>query len=537
MNKIDFILDNFDMLFNNEENIKKLESIILDLAVKGKLVKQDSSDEDSSILIKKIKKKKDKLIKEKKIRKPKKLEPISKEEIPFEIPSSWSWVRLGEVCNDIHYGYTDSAKQNNTGVKFLRITDIQNNTVNWNTVPYCNISDKKFLVNGINNLDILIARTGGTIGKSYLVENLTSKAVFASYLIRAIPVKKEISIYLKKFLETNTYWKQLLEKSQGTGQPNVNATSLKNLTLPLPPLNEQKRIVKRVESLKKLTESLKERTKERNKIRLSLKKSILSQIEKSNSNDELLDNLNLIFKNFDTIVEGKKDVKDIRDLILSMAVKGKLVKQDSSDEDSSILIKKIKKEKDKLIKEKKIRKPKKLEPISKEEIPFEIPTSWSWVCLGEIVTILGDGLHGTPQYSDNGEYYFINGNNLNNGVIEIKNNTKLVSHNEFIKYKKILTERTVLVSINGTLGNVSFYNNEKVVLGKSACYFNLFPKLSKSYIKSVINTKYFINYAFSKASGTTIKNLSLKSMNSFPIPLPPLNEQKRIVKRVESLMK
>lgn len=133
--------------------------------------------------------------------------------------------------------------------KLLRITDIQNNRVNWDNVPFCQITDKEFGTYGLNNRDIMIARTGGTIGKTYIVENLCEKAVFASYLIRAIPTYSINEKYLKTFLESPFYWQQLKEKSMGTGQPNVNGTALKELIVIFPPLAEQERIVEKVDKL------------------------------------------------------------------------------------------------------------------------------------------------------------------------------------------------------------------------------------------------------------------------------------------------
>ena len=164
-----------------------------------------------------------------------------------------------------------------------------------------------------------------------------------------------------------------------------------------------------------------------------------------------------------------------------------------------------------------------------EEIPFEIPATWNWARLSNITSILGDGIHGTPEYDATGTVYFINGNNLSNGSIEIKADTKKVSEQEAEKYKRLLNSTTVLVSINGTLGNVAFYNGENVILGKSACYFNLMGNIDKQYIKHILETEYFTEYAKNVATGSTIKNVPLAGMRNFLIPVPPITEQHRII--------
>jgi len=181
---------------------------------------------------------------------------VKAEEMPFVLPAGWVWCRLGGIAKQIHYGYTASADHSLQDFRFLRITDIQDNSVLWDTVPGCEITpedaQKYLLADG----DILIARTGGTIGKTYLVDGISVRAVFASYLIRVIPADEISPEYLKLFLESPQYWGQLRAESKGTGQPNVNATSLGNLLVPLPPLAEQERIVERVEALFALCDGL-----------------------------------------------------------------------------------------------------------------------------------------------------------------------------------------------------------------------------------------------------------------------------------------
>ena len=236
-----------------------LKKSILQEAVQGKLVPQDQTDEPASVLIEQIRQEKEQLIKDKKIKKDKNesyifrrdnshYEKIGKEErciddeIPFDIPDSWEWCTLASVTEQIHYGYTASAAPVGDA-KLARITDIQDNKIMWETVPYCSISKENLPKYKLKNRDILIARTGGTIGKTYIVRNLNENAVFASYLIRAIPLQLVNEEYLKLFMESPLYWEQLKAYSMGTGQPNVNGQSLSKLRLPLPPLNEQQRIV------------------------------------------------------------------------------------------------------------------------------------------------------------------------------------------------------------------------------------------------------------------------------------------------------
>lgn len=154
-----------------------------------------------------------------------------------------------------------------------------------------------------------------------------------------------------------------------------------------------------------------------------------------------------------------------------------------------------------------------------------IPENWEIRELKEVVSVLGDGLHGTPKYDDNGEYYFINGNNLSNGKILIKDETKRTSKSEYEKYKKPLNSRTILISINGTLGNVATYNGEKCFLGKSACYFNVLENVDKHFIKYLFYDNRFKDYIYNFATGTTIKNISLKSMREYKFLIPKQQEK------------
>ncbi len=162
-------------------------------------------------------------------------------------------------------------------------------------------------------------------------------------------------------------------------------------------------------------------------------------------------------------------------------------------------------------------------------------SEWKEVKLEDVTSKIGDGLHGTPKYDENGEYYFINGNNLTNGKIEITSNTKRASYDVYMKHKKELNDRTIFVSINGTLGNVALYNGEKVFLGKSACYLNVIDDVDKQFVRYILTSNYFQHYISVYATGTTIKNMGLKSMRDFTFRLPALVIQKKIAHILSTL--
>ena len=253
-------LDAYNQFF--PETLKKS---ILQQAVQGKLVPQDPSDEPAEALLERIRAEKQRLIKEGKIKKDKhesvifrrdnshyeKLDGVERcidDELPFEIPDSWEWERWGNISISIQYGYNAAAK--NIGrIKMVRISDIQDGSVVWDSVPYCDIDEKDIDTYLLRPNDILFARTGGTVGKSYLVRDIKEPAIYAGYLIRTRYSSLLLPEYLKYFMESELYWIQLRSGTIATAQPNCNGKTLANMLIPLPPLSEQHRIVAKIEEI------------------------------------------------------------------------------------------------------------------------------------------------------------------------------------------------------------------------------------------------------------------------------------------------
>lgn len=242
------------------------------------------------------------------------------DEVPFDIPESWEWVRWGTLSESIQYGYNAPAQENGR-IKMVRISDIQDNSVMWETVPYCDIKEEEIDAYLLKPNDILFARTGGTVGKSYLVQEVPEEAIYAGYLIRTRYSDQLCPQYLKYFMESELYWSQLREGTIATAQPNCNGKTLGNMLVPIPPAHEQIRIVEKLNA-------------------------IMAHIIEYGTAYSKSKHLNNIFP------------EQLKKSILQEAVQGKLVPQDPNDEPASVLLERIRAEKQKLIAEGKIKKDK-----------------------------------------------------------------------------------------------------------------------------------------------------------------------------------
>ena len=226
-------------------NLEVLKAKIIDAGIQGKLTEQLPEDGTADELLKQIEEEKKQLIKGKKIKSTKAMPEITEAEITFEIPSNWKWVRWGALSQSIQYGYNAPAKSEGR-IKMVRISDIQDGNVLWDTVPYCDIEENEIESYLLHENDILFARTGGTVGKSYIVTEIPEECVFAGYLIRTSYSTKLCARYMKYFMESKLYWRQLQNGTIATAQPNCNGQTLSKMILPLPPYAEQVRIVEKI---------------------------------------------------------------------------------------------------------------------------------------------------------------------------------------------------------------------------------------------------------------------------------------------------
>ena len=540
---IKFILENFDTIFKNENSLETLNKVILDLAIRGKLVPQNENDEPAGELLKRIQAEKERLIKEKVIKKEKPLPEIMEEEIPFDIPKNWEWIRLGEIQNilngDRGKNYPSKDKLKLTGeIPFISAINIENKTISKKNLLFLTEEQYGKLRAGKLIFGDIVFCIRGSLGK-FGKYNFEKGAIASSLTIVRDFIKDIINKdYLMTYLESNTLVKEINKYNNGTAQPNLSAENFKKFLIPLPPFEEQKRIVEKVEKLQELIKNLKEIYSSDEKNRNSLKKSLLSEIEKSSDDTKLLNNLELVFNNFDKIVKTKEDIKDIRNLILSLAIKGKLVPQNENDEPAGELLKRIQAEKERLIKEKVIKKEKPLPEITEDEIPFDIPKNWEWTRLGNILNTLTDGTHNTPKYTESG-IPFLSVKNMSSGVLDFKN-TKFISkeeHEELSKRCKVEYGDLLLTKV-GTTGVPVIVDTEKefsIFVSVALLKFNK-DYLNIYYLKLLLNSPLVYEQSQENTKGVGNKNWVLKDIANTLVVIPPLEEQKRIVEKVENLM-
>ncbi|HBJ7370697.1 TPA: restriction endonuclease subunit S [Salmonella enterica subsp. enterica serovar Corvallis] len=514
--------------------IKKLRELILELAVRGKLVPQDPNDEPASELLKRIAAEKAELVKQGKIKKQKPLPEISEEEKPFELPVGWEWVRLEDVTDNIHYGYTASADVTKK-VKLLRITDIQDDKVIWRNVPGCEIKDSDIEQYQLQPNDIVIARTGGTVGKSYLVDDLQYIAVFASYLIRLKYIKFTNANYTKIFLGSQLYWLQLYNGVTGTGQPNVNGNTLKKMFFPLPPSNEQNKICSRVQTLLNLCDQLEQHSLTSLDAHQQLVETLLTTLTDSQNAEELAENWAHISEHFGTLFTTEASIDALKQTILQLAVMGKLVPQDPNDEPASELLKRIAQEKAQLVKDGKIKKQKPLPPISDEEKPFELPEGWEWSLFEDVVDIQsgitkGRNLANRKLIS----IPYLRVANVQRGYLDLSE-VKEIDIPEEEKDKYHVIKGDLLITEGGdwdTVGRTTVWCHDWYIANQHHVFKGriIGQGIDPYWLETYMNSPYSRDYFASASKQTTnLASINKTQLRGCPVAIPPSSEAEKIM--------
>ena len=488
------------------EKLEDFRSHILDLAIRGKLVEQRPEDGTAEDLYLQIQEEKAKLIKEGKIKKEKSLSPVDNEdETIFDLPKSWKWVRLSSLCSIISDGTHQTPEYVKKGTPFLSVKDISSGQIDFSNTKFISETDSKALNKRSEPEvgDILVCRIG-TLGKALKIPQESPKfSIFVSLgLIKT--VNKEISDFIAKVINSpyGYNWIQLVKVGGGTHTAKINLEDLRNFIVPLPPLAEQKRIVAKVENY-------------------------LSVID-----------------NAEELLRRKVDLDgQIKEKILQMAIQGKLVERRPEDGTAEDLYQQIQEEKANLIKEGKLKKEKPLAPIADDEIPFDIPDSWRWVRVADLIQVLnGDRGKNYPSKDKLKEkgIPFVSASNLDGKTVVKDSNLKCLSEKQYSLLRAgKLQKDDILVCIRGSLGKCATYPFDKGAIASSLIicrpYIQKKPEIT-DYVMNYLKSNLFYSEISKYDNGTAQPNLAAKDFCKFLLPLPPLAEQKRIVAKVEELL-
>ena len=517
--------------------IKKLRELILELAVRGKLVPQDPNDEPASELLKRIAAEKAELVKQGKIKKQKPLPEISEEEKPFELPEGWEWVTLATVGEIVGGGTPKSDNPQfwaKNGIKWITPADLYGLKGKYITSGARDISPA-----GLSNSSARLMPKGSVLFSSrapigYVAiadAELSTNQGFKS----CIPYIKESAEYTYYFLLASA--KKIDAEASGTTFKEVSGAIVSKILLPLPPLSEQLKIVSRANELMSLCDQLEQQSLTSLDAHQQLVETLLGTLTDSQNAEELAENWTRISEHFDTLFTTEASVDALKQTILQLAVMGKLVPQDPNDEPASELLKRIAQEKAQLVKEGKIKKQKSLPPISDEEKPFELPEGWEWSYLSDIgILARGRSKHrprNDPTLYADGTIPLVQTGDVarSNGCI----NTYSALYNQLgLSQSKLWNKGTLCITIAANIADSGILNFDACfpdsVVGFTP-YENEIPVLYFHYFMMTIKS------TLEKfAPSTAQKNINIDILSQLFFPCPPLEEFHRIVDKVQNLL-
>lgn len=541
VSELRILVDNLDEYIHIPGGIDRLKKMVLHLAVSGQLVPQDPSEGTGEELYWQIQAEKSELVKQGKLKKQKELPEISNDEIPFVIPDSWRWVRLGSVFTFINgdrgknYPSKDKLSENGD-IPFLSAINLQNKKISSEKLLFLSPEQFDALGSGKVRLNDLVICIRGSLGK-FAISNFNTGAIASSLVILRDYTSYISSVnFTAHYLETPLFNLEIKRYDNGTAQPNLSASDLMKFALPLPPYAEQKRIVAKVDSIFKLIDQLAKAYKSEQTERSKLVASSLAQLAKGEDGVEGSVALTYLSE----IIRTKADAKVLRQTIFHLAVSGQLVPQDPSEGSGEELYRKIQSEKAVLVKQGKIKKQKTPPEINDDKAPFIIPSNWKWVRTGEVVNVNSGTSYSKKDLDPNGIRILRGGNVVDGLSLEVKDDDVFVSSALKDERKKVSIGDVVIVASTGSMtaiGKPSIVDRDMdAYIGAFLRILRAHNMVDRDYFWIYIQSDLYRSYIRSKVQGTNINNIKNEYITENMFPLAPLEEQKRIVAKTTQLL-
>lgn len=517
--------------------IKKLRELILELAVRGKLVPQDLNDEPASELLGRIATEKALLVKDKKIKNSKALPKISDGEKPFELPDGWEWARLGELGYTQTGGTPSRNKPEYFGndIPFIKPGDILGGRINYSNEALSSLGAES--LGRIAPASSLLMVCIGTIGKCSYIDRDCS----FNQQINSITPYVDITKYLFNALSASYFQNMAWELSASTTIAIINKGKWESIPVVLPPLEEQQRIVAKVDELMALCDLLESQTESSISTHQTLVEVLLSTLTNSTDAEEFQGNWTRIAEYFDILFTTEHAIDQLKKTILQLAVMGKLVPQNPNDESALVLLEKIAQEKLLLIKDKKIKKQKQLPIIKDDEKLFKLPDGWGFSHLQDLCSLITDGTHQTPTYTESGRP-FISAQCVKPFKF-MPEKCRFVSeehYQNYIKNRKPEYRDILLSRVGAGIGEATIIDIDLefaiyVSTGLLKPFQNyLFSEYIVLWLNSPVGRGYSERNTLGK--GVSQGNLNLSLIREFIVSVPPFDEQKRIVTKAGELL-
>ncbi|MCX9133957.1 restriction endonuclease subunit S [Aeromonas veronii] len=521
--------------------IKKLRALILELAVRGKLVPQDPSDEPASVLLERIAAEKTRLVKEEGLRtSANEVVDIADEYI--ECPSHWKWIRLGNIAKFIDYrGKTPN--KIDAGVRLITAKNIRYGYIDLVPEEFISEADyDQWMTRGFPRVGDTLFTTEAPLGNAAVID-INERFALAQRAICFQWHYPTVSRFMLIQILASPFQNQLLDNSSGMTAAGVKASRLKEIPVVIPPAEEQQRIIAKVDELMALCDQLEQRSESQLAAHQTLVEALLATLADSADADadELAQHWARLSTHFDTLFTTERSIDALKQTILQLAVMGKLVPQDPSDEPASALLERIAAEKAQLVKEKKIKKEKPLPEISENEKPFELPQGWVWCRVNSCMDSLRDISYGIIKLEaepEIGGIPTLRCSDVKQGYIDLTNVRNVSAEIEAPYARTRLKGGEVLVNIRGTLGGVSLVPMELAGfnIAREIAMLPMHSDISGKYFSNVIRSPFFWGMIESNLKGIAYKGLNLNILREFVIPLPSFEEQQRIVAKVDELM-
>ncbi|MGN5595364.1 restriction endonuclease subunit S [Stutzerimonas nitrititolerans] len=526
------LTDNLPLLAGAPNGIKKLRELILELAVRGKLVPQDPNDEPASELLKRIAEEKARLVAEGKIKKQKRLAGIEEEKRPFELPVGWEWSRLGELAV-IRGGCTPSMSKSEFwggDIPWVSPKDMHAGDVAGSELKVTPLALEKSSLELVPVGSILLVGRSGILRRK-LPAQLTAVPCTINQDLKAIsPFQPLLPKYVQLMLLGTERLILLEDVKQGTTVQSIVYDKLFSRLFGLPPLPEQHRIVAKVDELMALCDRLEARQADAESAHAQLVQALLDSLAQARDARDFAQSWQRLAEHFHTLFTTESSIDALKQTLLQLAVMGKLVPQDPNDESASEMLKRIAEEKALLVAEGKIKKQKSLPPIKESEKPADLPGGWEWVRFGCLLDFQGGGQPPKSHFSDE----------LKPGYVQLIQIRDLGERPQpvFIKRElasKFCTPSDIMVGRYGASVGKVFWGKEgayNVALVKMIDEHRVFSKeFLFQLLKSPIGQGYFSGISRSAQDGFNKSDIEQKL-----VPLCSITEQHRIVAKVDQLM-